>query len=91
VVGSLNEPEFRDALEGSAGLCVPHFLSALDRVEDQASRDLLVAIQEAKFTDLRHDLEEFCRKNDYRFRDEGFGKEADSWLRAVRMMAGETR
>jgi hypothetical protein len=89
VVGSLNEPEFRNAFEASAGLCVSHFLSALDLIQDFSVRDLLIAIQEAKLADLKHDLEEFCRKNDYRFRDEGFGKEGDSWLRAVRLMVGD--
>jgi hypothetical protein len=89
VAGSLDDVEFREALEASAGLCAPHFLSALDLIRELSVRDLLLAIQEAKFADLKHDLEEFCRKNDYRFRDEGFAKEGDSWLRAVKMMVGD--
>lgn len=90
MVRSLNDDEFREAYRISAGLCVPHFISVLDRTQTPAARDLLIAIQEARFGSLKHDLEEFCRKNDYRFRDEGFEKEADSWLRAVRMFVGNS-
>lgn len=91
MVRSLNDDEFREAYKTSMGLCVPYFISVLDRIQNPAVRDLLIAVQEARFGSLKHDLEEFCRKNDYRFRDEGFGKEADSWLRAVWMMVGETQ
>lgn len=88
LVGSLGEERFHSALEASPGLCVPHFVSALDLARDQSTREQLIAFEETRLRELEHDLEEFCRKNDYRFRDEGFGKESDSWLRAVRMMVG---
>jgi len=34
------------------------------------------------------DLQKFCRKRDYRFRKEGFGREGDSWIRVVNTMMG---
>ncbi len=88
LVRSMNEPDFRAAYEVSAGLCVPHFLFAIDRVQEQSLRDFLITIQQARFSDLKHSLEEFCRKNDYRFRDEAIGKESDSWMRAIKKMVG---
>jgi hypothetical protein len=33
-------------------------------------------------------LAEFIRKNDYRFRNEAFGEERDSYRRAIEMIAG---
>ena len=37
------------------------------------------------------ELAEFIRKNDYQFSAEGFGKEGDSWLRAIGMIAGSRK
>ncbi len=34
------------------------------------------------------ELDEFIRKNDYRFRDEPWGQERDAWLRALNALAG---
>ena len=85
----LPEGEMRSAFDASPGLCVPHFFAALEAAKDTHVRSCLIESQRAKFGDLLHDLDEFCRKQDYRFRHEGLGKEADSWLRAVRMMGGD--
>lgn len=89
LVQSLNDPEFQKAYKDSSGLCVPHFLSAFDRIQDAQARGRVVTTQVEIFANILQDLEEFCHKNDYRFCDEGFGNEADSWLRAVRMMVGD--
>jgi hypothetical protein len=49
----------------------------------------LVDLQRRTMGELRDELAEFIRKNDYRFRHEGFGKEGDSWLRAIGIICGE--
>lgn len=82
------DEEMKTAFDASPGLCVPHFHMSLDAIRNDGHRKHLVEVQLVKFEALVTDLEEFQRKNDYRFRDEGFGKEADAWLRAVRMLAG---
>jgi hypothetical protein len=84
----LAHEEMRAALEASPGLCVPHFLIALDRTRDPERQQYLIRLEEKRFRELLGELQEFCRKNDYRFRKEGFGKEGDSWARAVRMLTG---
>ncbi len=84
----LADAEMRGAFEAGPGLCVPHFLFALDKTPDAGRRQGLIQAQEKRFKEMLADLEEFCRKHDYRFRKEGFGKEGDSWIRAVRMLTG---
>jgi hypothetical protein len=85
----IGEEKLAAALAGSAGLCLPHFSRALERVDDTEALQQLVALQRHTLTELRDDLTEFIRKNDYRFRDEGFGKEGDSWRRAIAIVSGE--
>jgi len=85
----IGEEELAAALAGSAGLCLPHFSRALERVDDAEALKQLVALQQSTLTRLHDDLAEFIRKNDYRFRDEGFGKEGDSWRRAIGIVSGE--
>jgi len=85
----IGEEKLAAALAGSAGLCLPHFSRALERVDDADTLKQLVALQWRTLTELRDDLAEFIRKNDYRFRDEGFGKEGDSWRRAIGIVSGE--
>jgi hypothetical protein len=84
----LAQEEMRAAMKAGPGLCVPHFLLTLERTRDSERQQFIIGVQEKRFKELLAELQEFCRKNDYRFRGEGFGKEGDSWIRAARMMAG---
>jgi hypothetical protein len=84
----LEEPEMQAAFDASPGLCVPHMLLVLHQVRGEARRDHLLKVQQSKFEILAHELAEFTRKQDYRFRDEPAGAEKDSWQRAVCMMVG---
>ena len=88
LVEALSEADMRQAFSASAGLCVHHFLAVLQKADDAKSRQFLLSVQEQKFKDLLRDLREFCRKHDYRFVKDGFGKEKDSWQRAINMMTG---
>ncbi len=84
----LGETEMAEAFEASAGLCVPHFLLVWQAARGVALRRRIREMQQTKISELLKEVEEFCRKQDYRFKDEPFGAEADSWIRAVRMMVG---
>ena len=84
----LPQADMCEALDASPGLCVQHFLAVLQKAGDPQLRQHLLSVQERKFKDLLGELEEFCRKHDYRFSKDGFGKERDSWQRAINMMAG---
>jgi len=82
-------PDLSAALDRSSGLCLVHFSRALELVDEAQALSQLVALEQRKLSELRDDLAEFIRKNDYRFRDEGFGKEGDSWRRAIGIVSGE--
>jgi len=88
-VDGLSEEELRAAFEASGGLCVPHFIDAWQATRDSHAHDYLMRVQRATLSALLADLQELCRKFDYRFAHEPRGKEADSWTRAVRLLAGE--
>lgn len=80
--------ELQDALRSSVGLCVPHLrltLSLAAPKEAQLLRNIQLTLWEA----LLDELDEFTRKQDHRFQHEASGKEADSWRRALRLVAGE--
>jgi len=85
----MDDPDLAAALENSSGLCLVHFSSALELVREADALKRLVDLQRRTLTALRDELAEFIRKNDYRFRDEGFGKEGDSWRRAIGIVSGE--
>ena len=87
-IESLNEPEMVNALQSSNGLCLPHLKKAFESVRDLETSNLLLSIHREKLESLRSELAEFIRKNDYRFKDEGFGAEGDSWKRAVEKVIG---
>lgn len=88
LIAGLADPALTDAVRSSDGLCVPHLRSAFQEVRGQGDYELLFAIHRAKLEDLRGELAEFIRKNDYRFTHEGFGAEGDSWRRAVEKLTG---
>jgi hypothetical protein len=88
LIESLSEPEMTGALQSSDGLCVPHLKKTFESVRDLDACNLLLVMHREKLESLRGELAEFIRKNDYRFKDEGFGMEGDSWQRAVGKITG---
>jgi hypothetical protein len=84
----IDDEELLTALQNSDGLCLPHLGLALQEIKEPRVGKTLLAIQRKKIEHLRHEMAEFLRKNDYRFMGEGFGKERDSWLRAIGLAAG---
>jgi len=88
LIESLNKPEMISALKSSDGLCSPHLKKAFESVRDIDTSNLLLSIHREKLESLRDELKEFIRKNDYRFKDEGFGVEGNSWKRAVSKVIG---
>lgn len=83
------DAELRAAFAKSDGVCLEHLrllLHGLDGVENDLK--WLVTTQRGIWERLFGDLEEFIRKNDYRFRHEPMGAEGDSWRRVVLWLSG---
>ncbi len=89
LVQRLDDEQVRAGLAGDAPLCLPHLLAAWDRVPDAAALRRLAALQVSALEALGRQLEEFIRKQDYRFRHEGVSaQEGTAWLRALEVLAG---
>jgi len=65
-------------------LCVPHFYKATGVFKREKEAQELRDIQVQNMMALSDALEEFSRKHDYRYKDEPWGEEKDSWQRAVK-------
>lgn len=77
------------ALESSDGLCLPHLRRALEAARNEQVFATLVNITNAQLSGLIQELDEFIRKNDYRFRDEKITeRERGSWRRALDRLVG---
>lgn len=89
VVARLSQDRgLQEALRAVGGLCLPHLRRAFQLVRDEATFETLQALALDRLAALLGELDEFIRKNDYRFRHEGFGPEGDSWRRAVAWLVG---
>ncbi len=84
----LEREDLEAALRRSGGLCLRHLFLALKEARQETARTRLLDIQRERIAALQAELDEFIRKNDYRFAGEGFGAEGDSWKRALGLVAG---
>jgi Family of unknown function (DUF6062) len=75
--------------EASFGVCLPHLVRAAECHPSHPGLLSLIEAQRRKQVGLVAELEEFCRKHDYRFRHETWGAESDAWLRAIEMLSGK--
>ncbi len=88
-IEALPDPAFRDLFAESEGLCLPHTIMTFDTVRSAEHFELLRKLQLDRWTDLRDQLREYIRKNDYRYTGEPLGEEGDSWRRVIRDVMGE--
>lgn len=88
LVESLEEETMRKAFSGGSGVCLPHLRLLLKRARSEGVRRLILDRQKRVLVGLKGELEELCRKFDYRFTDEEVGEERDSWRRAVLLVNG---
>lgn len=79
----LSSPSFQSSVVGSEGLCLTHFRMALTESGEGGRRQFLIQQQTDRWQSLSVELGEYIRKNDYRFRSEGFGAESNAWERAL--------
>jgi hypothetical protein len=77
-------------LDGPGAVCIRH-LSRASAVAEGRLPHSLVEVTWAALRDLDADLGECVRHSDYRFRDEPWGSERDSWRRVVQRIVGQRR
>jgi len=80
--------ELKESFAASSILCINHTQRALAVAGRQSNvKKELLDMEVKKLGELSIELEEYCRKFDYRFKDEKWGKEKDAWQRAVKLMS----
>jgi hypothetical protein len=84
----VDDPQLAEAYAQGEGLCLPHFLQAIERAESQKMLEHLIGPQVARYRRMLDDLDEFIRKRDHRFRHEKYGEEGDVWLRTMNTIVG---
>lgn len=78
----------RVAFQKSGGLCVPHFLYVLGKIEKEDLKKYLFKVEEEKAASLSKELQDFIKKQDFRYEENDFGSERNAWIKAVKMVAG---
>ena len=85
----IDDREMRSYLDSFPGFCARHLLMVLAKLKNKEHIAFIVELHTRKYGSLIADLKEFCRKNDYRFKDEPMGQEAESWKKAVYIVSGK--
>jgi hypothetical protein len=86
---NFDDPELKINYKNSFGLCLPHMNLAIKKCKNNKLINEIISIEAAKLNGLISEVKEFHRKHDYRFSKEKFGKEGDSWIRAIEKMIGK--
>jgi Family of unknown function (DUF6062) len=89
ILNFLHDGDFAPRFERSPPLCVLHTTRMVETNGPHPGLRGLIELQRRKYARLVGELEELCRKHDYRFAHESWGSESDSWLRAIELLAGK--
>jgi hypothetical protein len=85
----LDDPAVQSLLVTSGGLCLPHLRDVLVLPGGGRRHDSLIQVHREAWQQLMGELDEFIRKNDYRFRDEAMtDAEGTSWSRSIDVIVG---
>ncbi|HDI51867.1 hypothetical protein DRQ12_00995 [candidate division KSB1 bacterium] len=86
------ETDFQQALQIAEPLCWKHFSQLVALSQDPSLRRQIIDWELKKLQILQTTLAEFLRKQDYRFRQEGFSQaEKNAWLRAMEFFVGKLK
>ena len=89
ILNFLHDGDFARRFERSAPLCILHTTRVVQTQGTHPGLRRLIELQRHKYAHLVGELDELCRKHDYRFAHESWGAESDSWLRAIELLAGK--
>jgi len=88
LLDAIGDKEFFGAYETARGICTPHLLIVEELYSSHPNFSLLLEAQLAKIKALRTSLEEYIRKQDFRFRDQITPEEAKSPKLAMEVLVG---
>lgn len=82
LAAGLERAEVWASVEAEERLCLDHVVGVLCAAKPEAKRRFQ-ELEESRLARIQAEMEEFIRKNDYRFRGEAWGTERDAWQRAL--------
>jgi hypothetical protein len=88
LLANWDDEELQGAFRRSPGLCVPHLRTVLSRAVEPGTFEAIKTMQLEIWRRLIGELDEFIRKQDFRFSHESKGSERDSWSRAIDLASG---
>lgn len=89
LLNDLKDPVVQHLLRDCGGLCLPHLRMTLRQKRARRSASTLIDVHREAWSALMKELEEFIRKNDYRFREEAMTSEEEtSWTRVLDVVVG---
>ena len=90
------DEEFREKFKAQPYFCLPHYRLLLEEAEKRFNKKKQAEfLKDAEgvvlpyFDSLREDIKFFCKKFDYRFKDEPWGNSKDSPERVVKFLSGD--
>ena len=89
ILNFLHDEDFAHRFAHSAPLCILHTTRVVEAQSRHPQLRRLIGLQHGKYAQLVGELDEFCRKHDYRFTHESWGAESDAWLRAIELLVGK--
>ena len=88
LLANWQDEELQGAFRRSCGLCVPHLRTVLGHTAEPGTFEAIKTMQLEIWRGLIAELDEFIRKQDFRFSHEPKGSERDSWSRAIDLASG---
>src|SRR5262249_39640274 len=88
LLNSITESELLAAYNASEGICLPHFFLIEQSHANHPNFPFLLKLQLGKSQSLKEKLDEFIRKQDYRFQHEITADEAKAWRDALEFLSG---
>lgn len=92
-----NDDNFVKKFDSQTQICFPHFSSLLKYAETELSKKEAAAFSEKlskkilnNISVLQNDIDWFCKKFDYRYKDEDWKNSRDSIERTILALTGET-
>jgi hypothetical protein len=88
MLNCIREEDVARQFAASSGLCLPHVVRLAEDHPRHPGLATLIGLQRDRQARLVADLEEFCRKHDYRFSREAWNAGSNAWLRAIEVLVG---
>ena len=84
-----DDETIRQKYHAGFGLCLRHFLVAVEASPTEEVYQMLLDLQMRKLTHLAEELEDYVRKHTVGHHDEPKGREQTSWIRVIELFVGK--